>query len=194
MSKSFLRYYTHTIPAGRKLPLDYGGRWFVCKESSSAFQIAFDDGSENPCEVGLGFVLEDDDGLPSRFSKVTLVNTGGADVTVGFYVGNTRVIDSRLNTLVDRTVSVQSGTRDSYTKGTTLAGVGAFTGTNTDGKKRKSMYVFNNEAGGGATLLVTCANGITGFRIAPQTGIRIDAGGMISVSTGAADVMEVFEL
>lgn len=191
--RATLKLYKKVIPAGAQIgPLALPGTLFCVKESDGVFQVAFDDSDYSDVEVGIQF--RDGEGF-EQFRRVYLRNTSAADISVEFWIGNGRqVIDSRLNTLVDRTVSVSAGTKDSYTKGTTVAGVGAFTGTNVDGKKRKSIYVWNNEAGGGATLVITCANGVTGFRLAPQTGIRIDTGGSVSVSTGAADVMEVFEL
>lgn len=185
--KSFLRYYTRTIPAGRKLPLDLGGRWFVCKESTAAFAIAFDDGGENPCEVGIGFVHEDEDGNPAKFKKITLVNTSGADITVGFYVGSTRVIDARLNTLVDRTVNITvTATSPSYTKGTsgTVNGAvpAAFTGVDGAGKGRKSIAFFNkNAAGSGDQLVVYAQNSVECWRVDARTGYIIEGGGAVSI-------------
>jgi hypothetical protein len=148
--KPFLRYYTEIIPAGRKITKDYGGRWFICKESTAVFGVAFDDGAENPCELGISFPYEDEDGNIAKFKKVTLINSTAADIVVGFYISSCRVIDARLNTLVDRTINVAVSSQvQAYSKGTsgTLAAGASAIFTGLDGtKKRISFSVKNRSA------------------------------------------------
>lgn len=202
----FLRYYTETIPSGanNKLRKDFGGRWFVCKESSAVFGVIFDDGAENPCEVGIGFKHTDEDGVAAKFKSIILVNNTGNPITCGFYVGSTEVIDARLNTLVDRTINVAvSSDVASYPKATsgTLLNGGTVFFTGLDGvKKRLSFSVKNcNPAGSPATdiLLIYGQNGIAGHECDVREAYGARSGGQYQLYNNSGNpilyrVMEVF--
>lgn len=204
--KPFLRYYTETIPAGanNKLRKDYGGRWFVCKESSAVFGVIFDDGAENPCEVGIGFKHTDEDGVAAKFKSVILVNNTGAAITCGFYIGSTEVIDARLNTLVDRTINVAvSSDVPSYTKGTTgtILNGGSLTFIGLDGTKKRLTFSAKNAnpAGSPATdiLGIEASNGDIGHEVDVRESYGVKAGGTIKLRNNSGNsiayrVMEVF--
>lgn len=186
--KPFLRTYTYTIPAnGQKGPLKHGGRFFICKESSAAFKVTLDDVGPNDCEVGYGFKFSDANGNPAEFREIFLHNDTGSEVTVTIQVGSVEVLDSRLNTLVDRTVNVTvSSNTATYTKGTTGTVNGAvpaaFTGVDAGGKYRKSWSVFNkNAAGSGDQLVVYAQNGVECWRVDARTGFVIEGGGAVSI-------------
>ena len=201
--KPFLRYYTETLAAGKELRKDFGGRWFICKESNGVFEVSFDDGAFNPCEVGIGFKHQDEDGLPVKFSSVILRNKTGAPITAGFYIGSTEVIDSRLNTLVDRTINVVvSSVADSYTKATTgvLAAGSSAAFSGYDGTKRRSTFsAFNVNPTAVPTdaISVLGQNAIVGHEIDPRQGYVVQSAGFIQLSNTTANaityrVMETF--
>lgn len=105
MRTNFLATQSQTIPANSTIiALCGGGSLFLCKESSAAFKVSFDNDAWNDCEVGLGFRFLGGEG----FRSVRLQNPTASDITVTYYVGTAEVIDNRLNTLIERDVTMTS--------------------------------------------------------------------------------------
>lgn len=201
----FLRTYTKTIPAGGEIgPLQIGGTRFVCKESDGVFDLWLDDVGPNECEVGVGFRFEDEDGVMAKFTTIRMANRTGVPITVKFWVGSAAVIDSRLNTLVDRTINVTvSSTADTYAKGTSGTlnpGITSFY-LGTDGaKKRISFSVINlNTLASGDVIEVLGTNGISGHVVDGRQSYGVQSGSAIGIwnpgpNPVAFRVMETFPI
>lgn len=200
--KPFLRTYNYAIPANGQIgPVAHGGRYFICKESDGVFKVTLDDVGPNDCEVGYGFKFSDENGAPAEFKRVTLHNTTASVINVVIQIGSVEVLDSRLNTLVDRTINVtvsdQAPTLTVATMGTILSlGTVTFTGLS-GAKHRLSFSAFNRSANAGEYLIVVGNNGIGGHEIDPRQAYAVQSGGAISLSnpTGVTinyRVMETF--
>src|SRR5690606_6624293 len=145
-----------------------------------------DDVGPMECEVGIGFKFEDEKGQHDTFKKIKFENPTGAPITVKYWVGTAAVLDSRLNTLVDRTINVTvSSFAPTYAKGTsgTLLAGGALWFTGLDGtKKRVSFSVFNRSAAADNTPIVVSGNNLAaGHEVDGRQGYCVQAGGFIGL-------------
>ena len=81
MAKSFITHKTVTVPAGKAVPHDVTGQFFLCKSATAEFLMAFDGGEKVPMNIGLGWRGED------TFKLITFYNETGSDITVTYYAG-----------------------------------------------------------------------------------------------------------
>jgi hypothetical protein len=164
--KSFLSSGTVIVPAGAVVPYYCTGQMFICKESSGAFWMSFDDGEFFKHEVGLGFRLKGED----QFSKLQFRNDSASAITIEFYAGVGEVMDNRLNTVIDRLMIVGLKDVPDYSKGTNAVGSGlptladgatsaAISGTDpVTGKQRKQIVIFNGHASANLFVLDSSNN------------------------------------
>ncbi len=191
--RATLKLYTKVIPANSQIgPLALGGTLFHVKESNGVFQVAFDDGDFSDCEVGIQFRQGEDF---EEFKRVYLRNTTGASITAQIYIGTGRsVIDARLNTLVNRSITVSQQNADTYPVCTEISANTDFNGF--DGSNKRKLITIQNT--GASTIEIRQASGGSDTGIAIPTGqtnpIALETSGEIKivVNGGTANILELF--
>jgi len=142
MKTPLLSFKAITIPTGKTVQQNITGQLFFCTECNARFEMAINDGERIPMELGLGFRFDD------PFNKLTFYNDTAADITVEYYVGANDILDSRLNTLLERQILV--GQRIPPTRivagDVTIAASATLTyiGTNA-GDQRKQIVITNRD-------------------------------------------------
>ncbi len=197
MAKSpSLRWDVLTLKAnGGEIRRDFSGSVFICKESTDQFQVSIDSGRAIPMEAGLGFRTS-----AGTFSSLLFTNLTASDVTIEYYVGDSQVIDARLNTIVARLQIVQSisTNADTYPKGQdpiALASGATNAYNGLDGtKKRKQIIVTNLDAA--ALIKVKDGNGKIMGTVFPLQAVTFESGGTVKVynPNGGAVNIEVGEI
>ena len=105
IQKSFVSHKSVIIPAGegRSVVENVTGNFFICKESSAAFEMTLDNGEKFDFEAGLSFELEPGD----LFKRITFTNPSDTEITLEFYAAVGKVKDSRFNNLLTRNITIQ---------------------------------------------------------------------------------------
>lgn len=112
-TNSFFTSGTVIIPANQTVHYNCTGQLFICKEASDVFKMSFNDGEQFQFEVGLGFRLDGAD----EFTKLSFKNETASAITINFYTGRGEIRDARLNTTVNRLMSLAIRDLPDYSKG-----------------------------------------------------------------------------
>lgn len=89
------RQYKRKIAAGESAILEKPGQYFYCPEADQlAFAVEIDDKSQMLASAGRGWQADLDD---EDFSKLRIINTGGAELNLTIEIGFGRPLDQRLS-------------------------------------------------------------------------------------------------
>lgn len=139
---SALYYSSITIAAGETKHVDLFGQMIRVKESSAVVYAEIDERPKIPLEVGLSYRRLDG----TYFRKLKLSHDEDVTVTIGFYYGTDEITDDRLNTLIERDITMTArdprtdlvGNNVDLDPGDTVTFIGTY------GLQHRKQIVFTN--------------------------------------------------